>query len=115
STLHESRSVAAKNPPPSSAGVSPRGRSNIASRLPCVSARFRSQTPTSRGPQRIAWRNREPSEVIEHRRAQLMPPGERELHLRLDTSGTRHQAARRVIGNVIQQRRLAPTRLATHD
>jgi hypothetical protein len=57
---------------------------------------------------------RQPVEVIEHRHAQLMQPGERELHLRLDTSGARHQAARRVIGHIIQQCRLAHTRFAAH-
>src|SRR5271170_4498381 len=42
-----------------------------------------------------------------------MHPGERELHLRLDTDGARHHALRRVIDQVIQQRRLTHTRLAT--
>jgi hypothetical protein len=64
--------------------------------------------------QRLALGNREHVEVIEHRRAQLMHPGERQLHLRLDTSGTRHQAARRMIGEVVQQRRLTHTRFAAH-
>ena len=43
-----------------------------------------------------------------------MQPGERELHLRLDTGGTRHTAARRLLDQVLQQRRLAHARLATH-
>ena len=54
-------------------------------------------------------------EPIEHRRAQLMQPGEGELHLRLDTGGTVHTAARRLLDQVLQQRRLAHARLATHD
>ena len=52
--------------------------------------------------------------MIEHRRAQLMHPGKRQLHLRLDTGDARHHALRRVIDQVVQQRRLAHTRLATH-
>ncbi|MDT7765346.1 MAG: hypothetical protein QOC63_4766, partial [Mycobacterium sp.] len=72
-------------------------------------------TDAQRRPQRIALWTREPFEVIEHRRAQLMHPRERELHLRLDTSGTRHHTARRVLGHVIQQRRLTDTWLTTHD
>ncbi len=53
-------------------------------------------------------------EAIEHRRQQLMQPGERELHLRLDTRGTRHTEARRVFDQVVQQHRLAHARLAAH-
>ncbi len=41
-----------------------------------------------------------------------MQPGERQLHLRLDARGPHHLAARRIPGQVVQQRRLAHTRLA---
>ena len=54
--------------------------------------RRRPGTDAERRPQRIALRNRQTLEAIEHRRQQLMQPGERELHLRLDTGGTRHAA-----------------------
>jgi len=43
-----------------------------------------------------------------------MQPGERKLHLRLDTRGARDSAARRVLDDVFQQRRLAHGRFATH-
>jgi len=36
-----------------------------------------------------------PVEVIKHRRAQLVQPGERELHLRLHPGGAHHPAPRR--------------------
>jgi hypothetical protein len=59
-------------------------------------------------------RNREILEAIQHRRQQLVQPGEGELHLRLDTRGPHHTAARRLPDHVIQQRRLAHARFATH-
>jgi hypothetical protein len=43
-----------------------------------------------------------------------MQPGERELHLRLDTRGTHHTASRRLLDQVVQQRRLAHARLAAY-
>ncbi len=76
--------------------------------------RHRPRTHPERGPQRITLRHRQPPQPIQHRRAQLMQPGERQLHLRLDTRGGRHPAARRPPGQVLQQRRLARTRLAPH-
>ncbi len=39
--------------------------------------------------------SRQALEAVQHRRAQLVQPGEGELHLRLDTDGARHPAARR--------------------
>jgi hypothetical protein len=41
-------------------------------------------------------------------------PGERQLHLRLHTRSTGHTAARRLLDQVVQQRRLAHARLAAH-
>ena len=76
--------------------------------------RRRPGTDAERGPQRIALRNRETLEAIQHRRAQLMQPGEGKLHLRLDTSGPHHTAARRLLDHVLQQRRLAHARFAAH-
>src|SRR3954463_2017405 len=43
-----------------------------------------------------------------------MHPGVGELHLRLDTHSARHPAARGVLGQVVQERRLAHTRLPAH-
>jgi hypothetical protein len=76
--------------------------------------RHRPRTQAERSPQRITLRHRHTPQPIQHRRAQLMQPGERQLHLRLDPRGGRHPATRRPPGQVIQQRRLARTRLATH-
>ena len=67
-----------------------------------------------RRPQRIALRTRQALETIKHRCQQLMQPGEGELHLRLDTGGARHTAARGVLDHVVQQRRLAHARFAAH-
>jgi hypothetical protein len=75
--------------------------------------RRKSAAEAKSGPQRGALRSRESVEAIQHRRAQLMYPGEGELHLRLDTDGARHPAAGRVFGHVVQQRRLAYALLAT--
>ena len=50
--------------------------------------------------------------MIQHRRAQLVQPGERQFHLRLHTRGTRHLAPRCPPGYVFQQRGLADPRLA---
>ena len=76
--------------------------------------RRRPGTEAERGPQRSALRSRETLEATQHRRAQLVQPGERELHLRLDPGGARHPAARGVLDQVVQQRRLAHARLAAH-
>ena len=74
--------------------------------------RRRPGTEAERGPQRIALRHRETLETIEHRRQQLMQPGEGQLHLRLDAGGAYHTAAGRLLDEVVQQRRLAHARLA---
>jgi len=76
--------------------------------------RRRPRTQAECGPERITLRNRQTLQAIQHRRAQLMQPGERELHLRLDTHCTLNTAARRPPGQVLQQRSLAHTRLADH-
>jgi hypothetical protein len=67
-----------------------------------------------RGPQRITLRRREPVEVSQHRRAQLVQPGEREFHLRLHADGAHHPAPRRVPGQVVEQRCLAHAGLTAH-
>jgi hypothetical protein len=45
--------------------------------------------------------------MIEHRRAQLMQPRERQLHFRLHSRGPRYQAPRGPLGQVVQQSGLA--------
>ena len=68
-------------------------------------------TDTERGPQRITLRRRQGLQPVQHRRAQLMQPGERQFHLRLDTGGARYPAPRGLPGQVLQQRRLPHPRL----
>jgi len=65
--------------------------------------------------QRRTLRTRQPVQVIQKRLAQLLQPGERQLHLGLHARGTDHPAARGVPGHVVQQRRLAHPRLARQN
>ena len=74
--------------------------------------RRRTGADPERSSQRIALRGRETVEAIEHRRAQLVQCGKRQLHLRLDTSGALDPAARRLPDQVVQERRLAHARFA---
>ena len=76
--------------------------------------RRRPGTQAERGRQRLALGTREPLQAVQHRRQQLVHPGVGELHLRLDTCGMRHPAARRLLDQVVQQRRLAHARLPAH-
>jgi hypothetical protein len=76
--------------------------------------RCRPGAEAERGPQRVALRRRETPQAVQHRRAQLVQRRERQLHLRLDTHRAHHPAARRLPGQVLQQRRLAHPRLAPH-
>jgi hypothetical protein len=73
--------------------------------------RRRPGAEAERGPQRLALRAREPIQAVQHRCQQLVQPRVGELHLRLDTRGARHPAARGVLDQVVQQRRLAHPRL----
>ena len=65
--------------------------------------------------QRVALRPRQLVQPSEHRHAQLVQSGERELHLRLDAPGPDHAKAQRPASRIIQQRRLADPGLAAHD
>ena len=76
--------------------------------------RRRARGQAERGPQRIALRHRDPVEVIQHRGAQLMQPGEGQLHLRLHAGRPRYPASARPFGQVVQQHRLAHARVAAH-
>ena len=61
----------------------------------------------------VALRCRKPVKAVEHRRAQLMQRGERQLALRLDPHRTEDPEIRRRRDRVLQQRRLADPRLTT--
>ena len=73
-------------------------------------ARFQAE----RRPQRITLRDRQLPQPIEHRPAQPLQPGEREVHLRLHPRGPQHPQIRRRPRHVIQQGRLPDPRLAPH-
>jgi hypothetical protein len=62
----------------------------------------------------MLW-SRQALESTEHRRAQLLQGGERELHLRLDPGRAREHQVRGRPDRVLQQRRLAHPRLASED
>ena len=77
--------------------------------------RRRAVLQTERDLQRVPLRARQASELTEHRRAQLVQPGERKLHLGLDARGAGDATALRVLEHVLEQRRLADPRLAAQD
>ena len=62
--------------------------------------------------QRGALGRRQRLQPVEQRRAQMMQAGERELHLGLHAHRPRDATPGRLAGDVLQQRRLADTRLA---
>jgi hypothetical protein len=62
--------------------------------------------------QRVLLRLRERVELVEHRRTELMDPGERQLHLRLHARDLRHTESRGLTSGVPEQRRLSDARLA---
>ena len=62
----------------------------------------RTRREAERGLQRITLRDRNIAEVIQHRRAQLVQPGERKFHLRLHAHRACHPAAPRLPGQVLQ-------------
>ena len=64
--------------------------------------------------QRVALRRGQRLEPVQQRRTQLVQPRIRKLHLGLDADRVEYPAARRPLGHVLQQRRLAHTRLAAH-
>ena len=65
--------------------------------------------------QRVPLRLRERVELVEHRRAELMDPGERQLHLRLHARDLSHTESRCLTSGVTEQRRLSDARLASDD
>jgi hypothetical protein len=68
---------------------------------------------SKRHAQRFMLWSRQALESTEHRRAQLLQGGERELHLRLDPDRAREHQVRGRPDRVVQQRRLAHPRLAS--
>jgi hypothetical protein len=59
--------------------------------------------------------NGEPIEVVEHRRTELVQPAVGELHLRLDADRCRDVPAADAVGQVVEQRALAGTRVASQE
>jgi hypothetical protein len=68
-----------------------------------------------RDPQRVPLRIRETPDSVQEWRAQLVEPGERQLHFLLDTGHPHDAAAGRALRQVIQQRGLAGSRLTADD
>jgi hypothetical protein len=65
--------------------------------------------------ERVALRTRQPVEVVQHGRAELVESGVGQLHLRLDADGSRNMPASDLAGQVAQQRTLARPSLAPQD
>ncbi len=65
--------------------------------------------------QRVPLRAGKPTQPVEHRAAELMHAGERELHLGLHAGGASDAPAGCPLDDVLQQRGLADARLAAHD
>jgi hypothetical protein len=65
--------------------------------------------------QRVALRDGQPAEVVQHRRAELVQAGVGQLHLRFDADGSGDVPAGDPAGQVAQQRALAHARLAPQD
>ena len=76
--------------------------------------RRRADAEAERGPQRLLLRHRQMLGAIQQRRAQLVQPGEGQLHLRLHAGRAGHPAPRRAPGQVLQQDGLAHARLPAH-
>ncbi len=62
--------------------------------------------------ERVPLRRRQPVPVLEHRPAELMQPGERELHLRFGARDADDATATRLPGEVVEQDRFAHARVA---
>ena len=77
--------------------------------------RRRTDAQSEHGRERFALRDRQPLEVIEHGRTELVEAAVGELHFRLDAEGRCDVPAFGAIGQVAQQRALAHARLAPQD
>ncbi len=76
--------------------------------------RGRARLQAKRNTQRLTLWCGQPLKPAQHRRAKLMQPGIRKLHLRLDARRPRHLTPRRRVSQVIQQHRLADPRLTAN-
>ena len=76
--------------------------------------RRRAGADAERGPQRIVLRPRQPVEVIEQRCAELVQPGEGQLHLRLHAHRAGHPTPLCPVDQVVQQHGLAHAGVAAH-
>ena len=63
----------------------------------------------------MSLRTRQVLESVEHRRAELVEPRERELHLRLDACGARDVTTRGARFDVVEKCRLADARFAMQN
>ena len=77
--------------------------------------RRRALPHAERDRERVALRSRQLVQPAEHRHAQLVQPGERQLHLGLHPPGPDHPKPHRPAGRIVQQRRLPDPGLAAHD
>ena len=77
--------------------------------------RRRAVVETEGRAQGMSLRCRQPLDAVVERPAQLMKPGECQLHLGLDTRGMHDPAARRVGQDVVEQGGLADAGLAAQD
>ena len=75
----------------------------------------RTAAPAEHRRERVALRDGQPVEVIEHGRAELMEAAVGQLHLRLDADGRREVPVGDLVGQVAQQRALADARLTAQD
>jgi hypothetical protein len=73
--------------------------------------RRRAATHAERRPQRVTLRNRQTVDALQPRRTELMQTSKRELHLGFHAHRAQDSTTRRLIERVVQQRRLAHTRL----
>ena len=76
--------------------------------------RRRPRAHPERGQQRIVLRLRQPIDVVQERRTELVQPGEGQLHLRLDTRRVRNPETLGAVEQILHQRGLAHTRIAAH-
>ena len=68
-----------------------------------------------RGLQGLTLRRGQPIDRVEQRCAELVQPGERQLHLRLDAAGPQDGHVRSRAERVVEQRGLADPRLTAQD
>ncbi len=70
---------------------------------------------SERGAERVRLRSGETCQMLEHRRTELVQPGKRKLHLRLDPRRSSNAAVHCVSHEVVEQRGLAYSCVTAHD